>query len=136
LRQTLKQLVPRNESGFSSDHPMMGMVYVAGALLGLFAGVMLTPKNANDSTLGLFAVAGAVSGVVLLYLLVWVSDRHLKIGLAQPIGFAMCGAFAGLLSHSMLRPLVGWEAAMAFLAAGAVIGCLFGIFKVTREQRK
>ena len=134
LRQTLKQLVPRNEHGFSSDHPMMGMAYLAGALLGLFAGVMLTPKNANDSTLGVFAVVGSALGVVFIYLLVVLAERRFKIGLAQPIGFAMAGTFAGLLLHNMLVRWVGWGTAIVFVVVGAVIGFLFGIFKQTRES--
>ena len=113
---------------------MMSMAYLAGALLGLFAGVMLTPKNANDSTLGLFAVVGAALGVVFIYLLVVLAERRFKIGLAQPIGFAMAGTFAGLLLHSMLVQWVGWGTAMVFVVVGAVIGFLFGIFKQTRES--
>ncbi len=37
LRKKLKEIVPYNQPGFSIDRPMMSIVYLAGAVCGLFA---------------------------------------------------------------------------------------------------
>jgi hypothetical protein len=137
LRQTLKELVPHSQSGFSSDHPMMGMVYLAGILIGLFAGVFLTPDNASNSTMGLFVLGGSILGSIGSHLFVSLGDRCLKIGMAQPIGFGMLGACIGLAASSLLRPAIGWnlEPTVVLILIGAIVGVLFGVIKQTRERQ-
>ena len=137
LRDTIKELVPFARPGFSTDHQMMGMVYVCGALVGLFAGVLLTPRNSADSTLGLFVLAGAFLGVAGSYGLVWAADRYLKAGLAQPIGFGVFGAMIGLGVSQSLTPLIGWNVfpMAAITVSGTVAGAWFGVRKQSREQR-
>lgn len=135
LRQTMEDLVPATQPGFSTDHPMMGMVYLAGALAGIFAGVLLTPNNANDSTMGLFVLAGAFTGVISIHLLVLVADRKWKIGLAQPIGFGMLGSWIGLTVHRFVQPQVGWSIGSVFMIAGFLLGAVLGILKQTRQRR-
>jgi hypothetical protein len=136
LRDTIKELVPVARQGFSTDHPMMGMVYLFGALVGLFAGVMVTPRHANDATLGLFLLVGAVLGVAGSYLLVWGPDRSLKTSLVQPIGFSVLGAATGLAIANFIAPWVGWDLLpmAALVAVGVVFGGMFGIKKQSRER--
>ncbi len=136
LRKTLTGLVPHSQPGFSTDHPMMGMVYVAGALLGLFAGVFLTPRNAGDSTLGLFVLTGTIFGVAGIHLLVYVADRCLKTGLAQPLGFGMIGAWIGIAISSALVGVIGWALGpmIAMAATGCVLGVGYGVWKQSRER--
>ena len=90
--------MPYNQPGFSIDHPMMSMVYLAGAVFGLFAGWALTPNSASDSTLGLFVLCGAILGVATGHVLVLIADRNLKIGLTQPIGCVF-----GIIMHNRER---------------------------------
>ena len=134
LRDKLKEIVPYNQPGFSIDHPMMSMVYLAGAVFGLFAGWALTPNSASDSTLGLFVLCGAILGVATGHVLVLIADRNLKIGLTQPIGFGTVGAIVGLVVHRPFAPIVGWNAGMAYMVVGSLIGCVFGIIMHNRER--
>lgn len=136
LRDTVRELVPCSRPGFSTDHPMMGMVYLFGAIVGLFGGVLLTPRNASDATLGLFVLVGTIAGVAGSYLLVWAADRFLRKNLAQPIGFGVLGSGVGLLASRWLVPLTGWNTLVmaVFVLIGGVAGAVFGIQKQRREQ--
>jgi hypothetical protein len=139
LRDTIQELVPFTRPRFlSSDHPMTGMVYfVFGPLVGLFAGVIVTPRNANDATLGLFVLIGTILGVASGPLMVWTCDRFLKSSLVQPIGFSVLGATIGLAIANFIAPWIGWDLLpmAAIVAAGAVFGGVFGIKKQSREQQ-
>jgi hypothetical protein len=83
LRDTIQEVVPFPRPGRSADHPMVGMVYLFGALAGLFGGALLTPNNANDSTLRLFVLCGTILGAAGSILLVWTYDRFLKTSVVQ-----------------------------------------------------
>lgn len=135
LHEVLKQLVPHTSPGFSTDHPLIGMVYLAGALLGLFAGVFLTPEQADDTTLGLFVIAGSILGVAGSHLLVWAGDRVFNTGLVQPLGYGMFGAVLGTAFGSAIGRVVGWKLppALTPIVLGFVIGAGFGIWKSRRE---
>ena len=106
-----------------------------GALVELFAGVIVTPRNATDATLGLFVLVGAVLGVAGSHLLVWGADRFLKTSLVQSIGFSVLGASIGLAIASVIAPWIGWNLLPMAALAGAVFGGMFGIKKQSREQR-
>ncbi|MBL6705867.1 MAG: hypothetical protein ISQ06_07125 [Planctomycetaceae bacterium] len=137
LRDTVKELVPFTRPGFSTDHPMMGVVYVCGALTGMATGFLLTPRNATDSTLGLIFLVGAALGVAGSYGLVRAADRSLKADLAQPIGFATVGAMIGLGIARALTPLIGWDVMpiAAIASLGTVAGAWFGVCKQSKERR-
>lgn len=137
FRDTIKRLVPGTQPGFSTDHPMMGMVYLAGALIGLFGGFALTPQDASDATVGVFVLAGSALGVAASYFMVHVGDRWLKIGLAQPIGFGMAGLIIAMMSTRLLRPILGWNATpfIALSVIGGVMGFAFGVSRQLKERR-
>lgn len=130
LRDLLKELVPSTTPGFSSDHPMMSMVYLGGALAGLFGGVIATPRNATDSTLGLFVLGGSILGVAGVHAVVVLADRKLKVGLAQPLGFGVAGVCAGVALAQLLGPIAGWRTSVMLgaLIIGGISGATFGIW--------
>ncbi len=136
LRDLLKELVPATVPGFSADHPMMSLVYLGGALAGLFGGVFATPKNAPDSTLGLFVLGGSILGVASVHALVVFADRKFKVGLAQPLGFAVAGSCAGVALAEVLGPVAGWRMSviLAAVSIGALSGAAFGIWKQLRSH--
>ncbi len=136
LRDTIQELVPFTRPGFSSDHPMMGYVYLFGAVAGLFGGAVLTPRNANDSTLGLFVLIGTILGVASSFLMVWTCDRFLKTSVVQPIGFGVVGGFIGMMVTIPML-VAGWDIlpmAMVIIFT-AVCGGAFGVRKQLREQQ-
>ncbi|QDU40854.1 hypothetical protein Mal4_52170 [Maioricimonas rarisocia] len=136
LHAELNELVPGTRPGFSADHPMMGVAYVAGAVVGLFAGVLLAPRGADDGTLGVCMLVGAFVGVVAVRLAVWVGDRYFNTGLTQPLGYGMYGAMGGVSVSAALPALVGWNLVWLVVpvVAGTVLGVLFGFVKQSREM--
>lgn len=137
LRDLLKELVPATTPGFSADHPMMSMVYLGGALAGLFGGVVATPRNATDSTMGLFVLGGPFLGVAGVHAMVVLADRKLKVGLAQPLGFAVTGICAGVALAQLLGPVAGWRTSvtLATVIIGGMCGAAFGIWNQLRAIR-
>ena len=132
LKEALKAEVPHNKPGFSRDHPMMGMVYLTGILLGMLAASALCPGNASETTFGLFFLGGAVVGGVCSYLVVALGDQF-GLNLAQPIGSAMLGAVFGFGISVVLQPLSGsiWvQGSIVTLATAA--GLYLGI---SRQRR-
>jgi hypothetical protein len=131
LREFITDAVPENQRGFATDHPMMGMVYVAGSLVGLFGGVFLTPRNSSDSTLAVFVLSGTVLGVACSHLLIRLGDRWLKTGLAEPIGYGMIGVNFGLTVSTAVAPFIDWNMApmIALALAGGIIGVIIGMKK-------
>lgn len=137
LRNAIRRLVPSNQPGLSAEHPMMGLGYVFGAIVGLFVGWSLVPMTASDSTLVLSLLAGPCLGVAIVHFLVCFIDQHSKVGLVQPLGFAMAGAIAGLPLGGSVAPFFDWN--LIFLLApaviGATIGGIYGYRKASHEQR-
>lgn len=137
VRDAIQELVPFTHPGFSADHPMMNMVFIMGAVIGLFTGVLLVPSNSSDAVLGLFVLFGAVLGCVGIYGLVWAGDRLLRTGFVQPIGYAVVGGIAGLLVAGLFQPWIGWQLTpmIVLVLVGVVAGGMFGIQKQSREGR-
>ena len=129
LREFLTDAVPANQSGFSNDNPIMGFVYLAGALVGLFGGAFLTPRNSSDSTLGVFVLFGTILGVAGSHLLIRLGDRLLKTNLAKPIGLGMVGVTFGVVVSTAIAPVIDWNLVpmVALVLAGGVIGIIVGI---------
>ncbi|MHB8969190.1 MAG: hypothetical protein ACYC3X_04490 [Pirellulaceae bacterium] len=113
---------------FASDQPWMGMVDVAGALGGLCGGVLLTPRHANDSTLGVFVLCGAILGVFAGRLLIYLADRWLRVDLAQLVGHGVIGGIWGSAVSTVIAPVIGWSTlpTLALILAGAISGVLIG----------
>ncbi len=113
---------------FASDQPWMGMVYVAGALGGLCGGVLLTPRHANDSTLGVFVLCGAILGVFASRLLIYLANRWLGVDLARPVGHGVIGAILGCAVSRVITPVIGWSTLpiLALILAGAISGVMIG----------
>ena len=64
LVRSLQQLVPENQhAGLSADHPMMGLVLIFAALLGLFGGWLLAPKDASPLCLAIHGLVVVSSDV-------------------------------------------------------------------------
>ncbi len=137
LRDLLKELVPGTTPGFSADHPMMSMVYLGGALAGLFGGVIATPRNATDATMGLFVLGGSFLGVAGVHAVVVIADRKLKVGLAQPLGFSVTGVCAGAALAQLLGPIAGWRMPVMLGAViiGGMSGAAFGIWNQIGSHR-
>ncbi len=122
----LTDLVGENQSGFATDDPRMGVVWLAGAMVGLFTGFLVAPQNSSDSTLGVYVVCGAILGVICSQLLIRVLDRTFKVNLARIIGYGTIGVIAALNVGSIFMPLVGWS--MPVMAAIVLVGFLLGAF--------
>ena len=138
LREHLTRVAPDPVPGFSADHPMMGLAYLGGVLTGLFGGVALTPRNAPDSTLGLYVLGGSFLGVAAVQALVVFSDRQLKIGLAQPLGFAVVGICAGVSIVELIGPVVGWRMSVTvgIVTVCGICGAGIGIWKQLRTRNR
>ncbi len=134
----MKELVPRTQPGFSTDHPVIGMVYIFGTLAGLFLGVMLTPENASDAALGLFVLVGATAGFIASHAFVWANDRLFKTSVVQPIGFATLGGGVGLALASGLGPFLGWSTPtlVVFVVLGLAVGAYLGLRQRAREESR
>jgi len=136
LHAALAERVRGTRPGYSADHPMMGMTYVAGAIVGLFAGVFIAPRGADESVLGACMLAGAILGVVAARLLVWIGDRYLQIGLTQPVGYGLSGALVGVSIGTVLPGVVGWNLVWFIvpILVGFAVGVLFGFVKQSGEM--
>lgn len=128
LVEFLQRTVPVRTVATGTDHPLMGYVYVAGALAGLFGGVYLTPRNAADSVLGIFVIVGAFLGILASRALVVLADRYLRIGIAPPIAYGLIGLIAGLTVALSTAPYLGWNLVLiiAWATAGTLLGVLWG----------
>ena len=114
---------------FASDQPWMGMVYVAVERRGgLCGGVLLTPRHANDSTLGVFVLCGAILGVLASRLLIYLADRWLNVDLARPVGHGVIGAILGSAVSTVIAPVIGWSTLpiLALILAVAISGVMIG----------
>jgi len=130
LREWFAEAVPTNQPDFSTDNPMMGFVYLFGALVGLFAGVFLS-RNAGNTALVVATVFGATFGVIGSHLLVYVAGRVLKTDFAQLIGYGMIGITVGAVVSRAIGPLIGWNMApmAAIVLTGAFLGVMAGVKK-------
>jgi len=136
LREWLAEMVPTNQPEFSTDNPAIWLVYVLGALVGLFTGVFLT-RNDGDNALVVATVFGAIFGIVGSHLLVYLGGRWLKTDFAQPLGDGMVGGTVGLGISEAILPLIGWNLAptAAIVVAGAVFGVLAGLTKRSLKKQ-
>ncbi len=136
LRERLTSLVPRNAPRFAEDQPLMGMVYLGGACCGLLAGYVMTPDNANDSTLGLLMIMGAILGPIISHVLIVVVDRKWRIGLVQPFGFAVAGAINGLLLCRLIEICWAGQADhfASYIVLFGLLGLAIGGVKQYRDQ--
>lgn len=136
FRDRIRQSVPFTQPGFSTDHPMMGFVYLLGALGGLFLGFLLTPQNSSDATLGVFVLIGAFLGTVCSFVLVWSADHIWQTSIVQPLGFAVVGGSIGLFVSKWLTPWLGWNLMVVAVLSliGGVAGVAYGAKKQQREQ--
>ena len=132
--EMMMMLVPVNEPGYATDHPMMPSVSLAGALAGLFLGWFATPPTATDEVLGVFVLGGACLGVASIYGLVFLAQRWLKVGLTQPLGYGMLGLVLGLMAANGLQLFVGWSFVMLLTLCG--IGALGGVAYGAYRQRQ
>jgi len=103
----------------------MGLVYVLGALTGLFTGVYATPPQADPSTLSLFVIIGSVIGVTVAYLIVWIGDHWIQVNLAKHIGYLTLGGGAGLTLSELTAVLHGIN--MMITITLMLIGALLGL---------
>ncbi len=141
LMNKLKELVPYNQPGFATDNPMMSDVILAGAFVGIVAGVAFAavlpgPWSSYPSVMALGMLGGGSLGVFGIYMLVYLGDGWLQIEAVQPIGFAMVGATAGLSVGSLLGG--GGEnmgLILAIVAVGIASGGVFGAVKVSGERK-
>ena len=98
------------------------------ALGGLCGGVLLTPRHANDSTLGVFVLCGAILGVFASRLLIYLANRWLGVDLARPVGHGVIGAILGCAVSRVITPVIGWSTLpiLALILAGAISGVMIG----------
>jgi hypothetical protein len=128
----LREAVPTNRTGFSTDNPLILYVYIGGCLGGLFAGVSVT-QHLEDQAMFWGGGVGAVLGVIASHILIWQADRWLKIDLAQLLGGGVRAASVGLLASLLLFPYQG-PASLTTLflmtgtcgIAGMIVGGLSG----------
>ena len=121
LWHVLKNFVPENSPGFATDDPRMGLVWVIGAVGGIFGGWWLTPIRARDSTLALFVVCGAILGVIGGQMLIRITDHWFRVNIAKAVGYGTLGATAGLGIGSLMLA-TGWsDHTMIWTALGGFI---------------
>lgn len=139
IRQYLMEAAPANHPEVATDNPVMPMVYVGGALLGMFGGIvlnnLLTPHS-SEMWMGLFSLIGAIVGVLSSHIFVLFAGRWLQIDMAQPIGYGMVGAGSGLTLVGGLGPLIGWAVTPLIVAVlfGAVGEIVYGC-RINRKQQ-
>ena len=131
LKDRLHRLLPPWHAGFSTDHPMMGMIYVGAALVGLFVGVCLAPRQARDQALVFWAIVGASGGVAAARLAVSSADRYLGISIVPALGLAGAGALLGGILTSLLD--LNWDVGVVLPMVGIIAGFVAGIIKQRRH---
>ncbi len=117
-----------NQADLASDDSYLGFVWVAGAILGILVGWLVTPADARDNLLGVCVLSGAILGVVGSHLLVRVLKRKLNINFAPMIGYGFMGAMAALSVGMAIMPFVDWSLPVlaTIVLMGSVVGVFFG----------
>lgn len=128
LVEFLQRTIPARPIVLGADHPLMGYVYLVGALTGLFSGVYFTPRDASNSVLGVFVIVGAFLGILLSWLFVYLIHRYLKIEIARLIGYGVVGLIGGLTLALLIAPFLEWSPVplVALATAGAILGVFWG----------
>lgn len=131
----LPSCVPPNPPVVDTENPLVGIVYVAGALVGLFLGLVITPQNASAGLTALCMAAGAGTTIFPCHLAIVYANRIWKRSvvpvLAAGIACAFVGAYVGSLVASKFDGSV-WP-----LVAGGVFGGAAGVgCAITRGKQK
>lgn len=121
-------------SGPAVDHPMMGLVYIVGATVGLFTGVAcwatMAPSSSSAGLLMVLMFVGAAIGVAFIALIVSASDRFLGIRLVVPIGL---GCMGGTIGMALAKAAPSGKVWIVLVAFGVIAGATIGVFG---EKRK
>lgn len=129
LCSRLPHCLPEQRLVADVEHPLMGVLYVAGALGGLFVGLALTPSSASAGSTGLLMAAGAGCGIALARILVELINATTGRSVVAPLAGSIIGAGVGLLVGSVIVKSAmgsGWIALIP-AAIGAAAGILLGL---------
>jgi hypothetical protein len=139
LRERLEAILPPWQAGFSADHPMMPLIYVGAALVGVIVGgavgVWVGSRNPGDAT---WVEIGAFVGALVMVFLarggVVMADRYLGVSIVPPVTLAGFGVVLG----SMLTTCLDLSLPLGLIPpiAGAVAGFVSGIIKLKRGSRE
>lgn len=119
--------------GPAVDHLLKGVVFMGAAFTGIFLGVAITPRSSNNSIIGMFALAGAMTGVGLTSLLIHSVDRLFGRRIVIPVGFAILGGYIGLIAGFILARATDWSGAIFCLTVGT--GSLAGLVIAILKQK-
>ena len=130
--------LPEQRAVVDVENPLMGILYVAAAVVGLFVGVAVTPRAASVGVMGLLMVVGAGCGVFLIRAAVVVFNAAARRSIVPALAGALVVPAAVL---ALLGSGLGWaaEAAgvgvknlggltiLAVVALGSVLGFITGL---------
>jgi hypothetical protein len=116
--------VPAGRSPPDTEHPLMGLVYVAGMLGGLFMALSLVPRNASIGTVAMYMGMGAATGMFVAHAFVTLAGRILERSLVVPLGMGVFGAGCGLACGNSLAQANQWNP--WFLVMPVLLGSLTG----------
>ena len=135
LCQSLAAIIPPDRKSPDTEHPLMGMLYVGGAIAGLFLGWFLTPMAASNTALALYVTGGTVAGVVTAHCGILFFSKLLNVSIVQPLGLGIVGAGIGLYVSRMMGRQVGWNTLLLIIpiVAGAIGGIALGLFQQIKK---
>src|SRR6266849_875736 len=114
-RQTIGQLL-RNELGF---FPVLMTLIIIIAVFGFSSPFFLTPRNLSNLLLQIATIGVDALGVTLVLLL---GEIDLSVASVGTLGAVIMGILSARLGYP------AWAAIMIAIAAGALVGCINGLF--------
>lgn len=135
LCKRLPSCVPADPPVLDTENPLIGFVYVAGALVGLFLGLVITPQNASAGLTALCMAAGAGTTIFPCHLAIVYANRIWKRSVVPVLAAGIAGAFVGAYVGSLVASKI--DGSVWPLVAGGVFGGAAGVgFAITRGKGK
>lgn len=130
--------LPEQRAVVDVENPLMGILYVAAAVVGLFVGVAVTPRAASVGVMGLLMVVGAGCGVFLIRAAVVVFNAAARRSIVPALagGLVVPATVLALLGSGLgwaaggagpdAQRLGGWTL-LAIVVLGSILGFIAGL---------
>lgn len=104
LCDRLPGFLPKERPVIDVDNPLIGILYVFAALVGLFGGLALAPQATSALWTGLLMAVGAALGIVLSHaIVVFINAKTQRSIVPALVGGLLGAAFGWILTSSLLH---------------------------------